>query len=71
MTVKFDLADLEESVAFFLQVHPHKPGAQDTFAMENRTYLLDALYDMDGRSNPDHPFHHSYTGLYQKYVKGA
>jgi hypothetical protein len=52
-------------------VHPHKPGAQDTFAMENRTYLLDALYDMDGRSNPDHPFHHSYTGLYQKYVKGA
>jgi hypothetical protein len=39
MTIKFDLADLEESVAFFLQVHPHKPGAQDTFAMENRTYL--------------------------------
>ena len=52
--IKFDLADLEESVAFFLQVAPSKPGAQDTFAMENRTYLLDALYEMDGRGKPDH-----------------
>jgi hypothetical protein len=71
MTIKFNLADLEESVAFFLDVLPHKPGAQDTFAMENRVYLLDALYDMDGRDKPDHPFHHTYTGLYHKYVKGA
>ena len=71
MTIKFDLADLEESVAFFLEVHPYKPGAQDTFAMENRVFLLDALYGMDGRDKPDHPFHHTYTGLYQKYVKGA
>jgi hypothetical protein len=39
--------------------------------MENRTYLMDALYDMDGRDNPAHPFHHTYTGLYQKYVKQA
>ena len=71
MTIKFDLADLEESVAFFLQVAPNKPGAQDTFAMQNRIYLLDALYEMDGRHKPDHPLHHTYTGLYQKYVKGA
>ena len=71
MTIKFDLADLEESVAFFLEVHPHKPGAQDTFAMENRIYLLYALYDMDGRGKSNHPLHHTYTGLYQKYVKGA
>ncbi len=71
MTRKFNLTDLEESVAFFLEVHPHKPGAQDTFAMENRVFLLDALYGMDGRHKPDHPFHHTYSGLYQKYVKGA
>jgi hypothetical protein len=71
MTRKFDLMDLEEHVAFFLEVSPCRPGAQDTFAMENRTYLMDALYDMDGRDNPAHPFHHTYTGLYQKYVKQA
>ena len=69
--IKFDLADLEESVAFFLQVAPSKEGAQDTFAMENRIYLLDALYDMDGRGKPYQPLQHTYTGLYQKYVKGA
>ena len=71
MTIKFNLADLEESVAFFLEVHPYKPGAQDTFAMENRVYLLDALYNMDGRDKPDHPLYNTFTGLYQKYVKGA
>jgi hypothetical protein len=71
MTIKFNLADLEESVAFFLEVHPYKPGAQDTFAMENRVYLMDALYNMDGRDKPDHPLHNTFTGLYQKYVKGA
>jgi len=71
MTIKFDLADLEESVAFFLQVAPNKPGAEDTFAMDNRTYLMDALYEMDGRADRSHPLHHTYTGLYQKYVKGA
>lgn len=69
--IKFDLSDLEESIAFFLEVAPSKPGAQDTFAMENRTYLLDALYEMDGRGDRSHPLHHTYTGLYQKYVKGA
>lgn len=69
--IKFDLSDLEESIAFFLEVAPSKPGAQDTFAMENRTYLLDALYEMDRRGDCNHPMHHTYTGLYQKYVKGA
>ena len=29
--------------------------------------LLDALYFKDGRDNPDHPFHHVYTGLGIKY----
>jgi len=71
MTIKFNLADLEESVAFFLEVHPYKPGAQDTFAMENRVYLMNALYNMDGRDKPDHPLNNTFTGLYQKYVKGA
>jgi len=34
---------------------------------QNRTDLLEQLYQWDGRSNPEHPYHHTYTGLYQKY----
>jgi hypothetical protein len=34
-----------------------------------RTDLLEKLYQWDGRSNPEHPFHHTYTGLYQKYTQ--
>lgn len=36
---------------------------------QNRMDLLEKLYDCDGRSNPEHPLHHTYTGLYQKYSK--
>ncbi len=32
-----------------------------------RVDLLEKLYEWDGRSNPEHPQHHTYTGLYQKY----
>ena len=32
-----------------------------------RMDLLEKLYEWDGRSNPEHPQHHTYTGLYQKY----
>ena len=34
---------------------------------QNRTDLLEQLYQWDGRFNPEHPYHHTYTGLYQKY----
>jgi hypothetical protein len=46
---------------------PSKPGAQDTQAMDNRVKWLEALYVHDGRNNPDHPFHHTYTGLVRQY----
>jgi len=47
---------------------PSKPGAQDTEAMNNRVKWLEALYVHDGRDNPDHPFCHTYTGLFQQYL---
>ena len=34
-----------------------------------RVDLLEKLYEWDGRSNPEHPHHHTYTGLYLKYNK--
>ena len=47
---------------------PNLPGAQDVEAMRNRIKWLDALYDLDGRDNPDHPQHGLYTGLHQRYI---
>ena len=32
-----------------------------------RVELLETLYEWDGRSNPEHPYHHTYTGLYMQY----
>lgn len=51
-----------------LRTKPQLPGAQDVVAMNNRTIVLGALYDLDGRDDPDHPYHKTYTGLYRKYV---
>lgn len=34
-----------------------------------RVDLLEKLYEWDGRSNPEHPLHHTYTGLYEQYNK--
>lgn len=31
--------------------------------------LLNALYIRDGREDPEHPFHHVYTGLGIKYYR--
>lgn len=36
---------------------------------QNRVDLLEKLYEWDGRSNPEHPYHHTYTGLYLKYTE--
>ena len=45
-----------------------KPGAEDLAAMNNRNLVLGALYELDGRNDPAHPYAHTYTGLYQKFV---
>lgn len=54
-----------------LQLHqpPKLPGAQDIKAMNRRVLALDALYDLDCRADPKHPHHHTYTGLFEKYIK--
>ena len=51
-----------------LMVPPALPGAQDQTAMANRVIALDWLARIDGRSDPNHPQHHCYTGLYQEFV---
>jgi hypothetical protein len=38
--------------------------------MDNRQYILDALYVIDGRDKPSHKMHSVYTGLFTKYFKG-
>ena len=35
---------------------------------QSRADLLDKLYSWDGRDTPEHPYHHTYTGLYQKFT---
>ena len=47
---------------------PNRPGAEDVEAMRNRMIWLDELYIIDGREDPDHPFHRLYTGLHQRYI---
>ena len=34
-----------------------------------RQELLEQLYEEDGRFDPEHPFHDSYTGLFQEMVQ--
>ena len=51
-----------------LRVKPQLPGAQDITAMNNRNIVLGALYDLDGRDDPNHPYYKTYTTLYRKYI---
>ena len=44
--------------------HPSKPGAEDWQAQTNRALVMDALYTLAGRDNPDSPSHGLYTGLW-------
>ena len=37
--------------------------------MDNRQHILDALYMIDGRDNPNHKLHSLYTGLWKKDFK--
>ena len=55
--------------AQMLETQPRKYGAEDYDVMDNRQYILDALYVIDGRHKPKHPMHGLYTGLWRKYVK--
>jgi hypothetical protein len=34
-----------------------------------RHRFLEKLFFMDGRDNPEHPYHATYTGLYMQYVE--
>ena len=52
-----------------LQTEPDLPGAQHVDVMDNRQYILDALYVIDGRDKPAHAMHSLYTGLWAKYFK--
>ena len=51
-----------------LRVKAEKPGAQDQEAMRNRKILNDWLYRLDGRHDPKHPNHATFTGLYQEFI---
>ena len=35
---------------------------------QGRANFIEKLYRKAGRDNPDHPYHHTYTGLYQEYL---
>ena len=69
MKRKFKLAALEAKAPKFMRITPNKRGAEDVEAMQNRFDLLEALFEMDGRNDASHPLHHTYTGLFDKYIK--
>lgn len=70
MKNKFSVKKLALLCATLLEMQPRKPGAQDFDVMDNRQYILDALYVIDGRNKPSHKMHSVYTGLFTKYFKG-
>jgi hypothetical protein len=47
---------------------PSLPAAQDTDAMMDRVIVLELLYHLEGRDNPSHSHHNTYTGLWQNYI---
>jgi hypothetical protein len=69
MKRKFKLAALEAKAPKFMRITPNKRGAEDVEAMQNRFDLLEAFFVMDGRNDTSHPLHHTYTGLFDKYIK--
>ena len=44
-----------------------RQGWGEVIVDQNRADLLEKLYFWDGRDKPEHPYHHTYTGLYIKY----
>lgn len=49
-------------------MQPVLPAAQDTDAMMDRVIVLELLYHLEGRDNPSHSHHNTYTGLWQNYI---
>ena len=70
MKRKFSSKDMALLCASLLETKPKKPGAEDFDVMDNRQYILDALYVIDGRRKPNHKMRGLYTGLFTKYFKG-
>ena len=69
MKRKFSSKDLALLCASLLKTKSRKLGAEDFEVMDNRQYILDALYVIDGRHKPSHKMHSLYTGLFAKYFK--
>lgn len=46
-----------------------RQGWGEVIVDQNRADLMEKLYFWDGRDKLDHPYHHTYTGLYQKYTQ--
>ena len=70
MQRRFSTKKMALLCASLLETKPSKPGAEDFEVMDNRQYILDALYVIDGRDKQKHKLHSLYTGLWQKYFKG-
>ena len=43
--------------------HPDKPGGSDIVAQDNRVLVMDALYHLAGRDNPNSLMNGLYTNL--------
>jgi hypothetical protein len=69
MKRKFSTKEMTLLCASLLEMQPRKPGAEDFEVMDNRQYILDALYVIDGRHKPNHKMRGLYTGLFIKYFK--
>ena len=61
-------ADCSDATLFYVPTKPTKHGAEDIKVMDNRQYILEALFMIDGRNSALHSQHHTYTGLLQKYT---
>jgi hypothetical protein len=49
-----------------LRTDARKPGAEDWHSQTNRILVMDALYVLAGRDNPDSTMHGLYTGLWEE-----
>ena len=65
MTVSLDVIGIpSESDA------PEPTAAERAQRDQNRADFMEFLYLADERDNPEHPYAHSYTGLFQSYCYG-
>jgi hypothetical protein len=50
-----------------LRTQANLPGAEDIEAAGNRVIALNWLARLDGRLDPSHPMHGTYTGLWEEF----